>query len=259
VKLDRKTGAQLLSKVVCLVVTHLPNMEGYHADRLDVVQTSLRSILKESPYTIVWDNGSCHEFRTWLRSYPTARVVLSENIGITNAVKTVLSGLPEDTIVAVADDDVEYFPNWLQPQLDILITLPNVGVVSGCPTRIGSALAVESTLDWAQANAEIESGRFVSDEDELDFAHSLGKSWEEHQREVGYLADIRITYKNVSALVGAKHWQYVCYSGRIAPLIQWTGEAMAKQRPFDLAIDAAGLLRLSTVRRYTRHIGNVLA
>ena len=255
---NRKARIQPFSKVVCLVLTHLPNMYGYHADRLTIVQNSLGSLLRESPFTIVWDNGSCHDFRKWLESYSADRVILSDNIGTTNPVKAVLSGLPPDTIVAVADDDVEYFPNWLQPQIDILTTFPNVGVVSGCPSRIGAVMAVDSTINWAQGNAEIESGRFISDEDERDFARSLGKDWNRHYEEVRHISDIKVTYNAVSALVGAKHWQYVCYAGRVAPLIEWTNSAMPKLRLFVRAINAAGLLRLSTVQRYTRHMGNVL-
>jgi hypothetical protein len=255
---NRHAFIQPFSKVVCLVLTHLPNMDGYHAERLNIVQHSLWSMSHESSYIIVWDNGSCYDFRKWLESYPADRVILSDNIGTTNAVKSVLSSLPPDTIVAVADDDVEYFPNWLQSQIDILTTFPNVGAVSGCPSRIGAEMAVESTLNWAQGNAKIESSRFISDEEEMDFATSIGKRWEDHHEEVKHIADIRVTYNGVSALVGAKHWQYVCYAGRIAPLMQWTNEAMPRLRLFDRAIDDTGLLRLSTVRRYTRHMGNVL-
>ncbi len=256
---NRHALIQPFPEVVCLVLTHLPNMmDDYHAARLNIVQHSLWSMSTESSYTILWDNGSCYDFRKWLEGYPADRVILSDNIGTTNAVKSVLSSLPPDTIVAVADDDVEYFPNWLQSQIDILTTFPNVGVVSGCPSRIGSAMAVGSTVNWAQENAETESGRFIPDEDERDFAYSIGKNWDDHYEKVKHIADIRVTYNGVSALVGAKHWQYLCYAGRIAPLMQWTNEAMPKLRLFDRAIDAKGLLRLSTVERYTRHMGNVL-
>jgi hypothetical protein len=33
---------------------------------------------------------------------------------------------------------------------------------------------------------------------------------------------------------------------------------MGDEKPFDNAVDAAGLLRLTTTRRYTRHMGNTI-
>jgi hypothetical protein len=35
-------------------------------------------------------------------------------------------------------------------------------------------------------------------------------------------------------------------------------DAMGDEKPFDWAVDNAGLLRLTTTERYTRHIGNIL-
>jgi hypothetical protein len=56
----------------------------------------------------------------------------------------------------------------------------------------------------------------------------------------------------------SQHAQFVCYPERVEPLIPWTGAAMANEISFDKAVDTAGLLRLATVERYTRHMGNVL-
>jgi hypothetical protein len=33
---------------------------------------------------------------------------------------------------------------------------------------------------------------------------------------------------------------------------------MANEKPFDIAIDNAGLLQLTTANRYSRHIGNMI-
>jgi|GEM_PF-3288445 len=53
---------------VATVTTHLPNQEGYHAQRLEVVQTCLKSMRNGAPGipVMVWDNGSCQELRDWL-------------------------------------------------------------------------------------------------------------------------------------------------------------------------------------------------
>jgi hypothetical protein len=56
----------------------------------------------------------------------------------------------------------------------------------------------------------------------------------------------------------SQHAQFVCYPERVEHLIPWTDKAMASEVEFDKAVDAAGLLRLATAERLTRHMGNVL-
>lgn len=56
----------------------------------------------------------------------------------------------------------------------------------------------------------------------------------------------------------AHHCQFVCEAGKIAPIIQQNKEAMSSDREFDNAVDVAGMLRLTTINRYVRHMGNVL-
>jgi hypothetical protein len=69
---------------------------------------------------------------------------------------------------------------------------------------------------------------------------------------------VRITYHGVQAYAMSQHCQFVCYPERVEPLIEWTDRVMQDEIPWDKAVDIAGLLRLSTVERYTRHLGNVL-
>ena len=56
----------------------------------------------------------------------------------------------------------------------------------------------------------------------------------------------------------AHHCQFMAVAGRIADMPQWSDEAMAAEQSFDKMIDEAGLLRLTTTERLTRHMGNVL-
>src|SRR3990172_1485112 len=154
------------ARVVVLVITHLPDLEdGYHKTRFGVLKRSLASLInniKLSPneYDImIWDNASCDEVREWLQRWVCNRF-LSRNIGKINALKSVMRMLLPDTILAYGDDDIEYFPNWLQPQLDILTTYPNVGMVTGWPVRITSKWGEGSTLAWGREHAQSETGRF---------------------------------------------------------------------------------------------------
>ena len=67
-----------------------------------------------------------------------------------------------------------------------------------------------------------------------------------------------IQYEGMEALATSHHCQFVGYVGRIRPLLKWDKDAMADEKPFDRAIDGAGMLRLCTMQRYSQHIGNIL-
>ena len=70
------------------VITHLPNRQGYHQHRLDVIKACLESMRFGAPGipVMVWDNGSCAELTDWLREeYKPETLILSPNIGKSNA------------------------------------------------------------------------------------------------------------------------------------------------------------------------------
>jgi hypothetical protein len=250
------------ARVVVLVITHLPEMESdYHRGRFNVLKRSVTSMIenigvKDCDF-IVWDNGSCQQVRDWLDGQFCKRF-LSCNIGKTNALKSVMRMLPEGTILAYGDDDIEYFPNWLAPQIEILETYPNVGTVTGWPVRLMGAWGELGTLTWANRCAEFETGKFIPSEWDRDYCSSIGRDYEDYKTHVWGIQDSRITYKSVQAYAMSQHAQFVCYPERVEKLIPWTDQAMPNEIAFDRAVDHAGLLRLATVERYTRHLGNVL-
>lgn len=258
------------ARVVVLVITHLPEMESaYHRGRFEVIKRSLDTLEDNAiglDYKlIIWDNGSCVQVKEWAQ-YVSAphTLILSKNIGKTNALKSVMRMLPAGSILAYGDDDIEYMPNWLAPQIEILETFPNVGTVTGWPVRITGGWGVDSTLKRAKAKyspsqtCDIEQGRFIPDEWERDYCESVGWNWESYKTQTWGVEDFRITYRGVQAYAMSQHCQFVCYPERVEPLIPWTDRAMADESKFDKAVDAAGLLRLATVERYTRHMGNAL-
>jgi hypothetical protein len=258
------------ARVVVLVITHLPEMESdYHRGRFNVLKRSVTSMIenigvKDCDF-IAWDNGSCQQVRDWLDGQFCKRF-LSCNIGKTNALKSVMRMLPEGTILAYGDDDIEYFPGWLAPQIEILETFPNVGTVTGWPVRIAGTWGVDATKEWVENYpnpvkemvCDFEQGRFIPDEWERDYCESIGADYDGYRSLTWGVQDFRITYKGVQAYAMSQHAQFVCYPERVEHLIPWTDKAMASEVEFDKAVDAAGLLRLATAERLTRHMGNVL-
>lgn len=249
--------------VVACVITHLPELTGYHNNRMQVIQTSLTSLRNNAVLKIpvmVWDNGSCDAFRDWLiKSFKPEYLVMSPNVGKTSARSAIPRMFPPQVVVGIADDDMLYYPNWLQPQLDLLKSFPNVGAVSGYPVRTQARWGNASTIEFANRMGKLEVGRFIPEQWDRDFCTSIGRDYEGFH--VNYTKDDKdylITYKGKKAYAMAHHCQFIAYAGRIADLTQWTDDALAPEQAFDKAMDVAGMLRLTTTDRLTRHMGNVL-
>ena len=250
-------------RLVVSAIVHLPHMSGYHAHRLDVVKTSLRLMVERmnrDAFVQIWDNGSCAEMRRWLENeFKPDMLIQSRNVGKQNARTAIFGMWPADTVIACADDDIFYYPDWLNPQLELLNHFPNVGVVSGYPCRTSFRWGNKKTIAWARKNAEVRTGRFLPDEWERDFAISIGRDPEMHMGD--YTAkdvDTIIKYRGREAYATSHHCQFVGVAGKVLPCTKFVNRLMGSESNFDVAIDDAGLLRLCTTERLTRHIGNVL-
>ena len=64
----------------------------------------------------------------------------------------------------------------------------------------------------------------------------------------------------VEAIGGANHFQFLAPKELMLQVLPktWSGHLMGQMRELDAAIDRLGYLRLSTVERYARHIGNAI-
>jgi len=247
-------------KVVAAVITHLPNQSGYHKERLAIVKACLNSMRENARMEcamMVWDNGSCDELKDWLvKQYRPTSLVLSPNIGKGSARTGILRMFPENTIVGISDDDMLFYPGWLDEQVKLIKHFPNVGAVTGYPCR-KMMKNNTSTLKWADENAcVITKGRSIPDEWETDYAVSVEydpQEWLDFTKED---LDTLIEYQGVKAYATAHHCQAVYVAGRVAPMTSWDSMASAADGPWDEAIDQAGMLRLATVDRLCRHMGN---
>lgn len=245
---------------VIAVITHLPDLTSdYHRDRWEIVTTSLtlaRRNAGEEHHFIIWDNGSHYQLREWLQDFEPDRLILSHNVGVLNALWRIV-GMYQDSIVAYSNDDILYYPDWLPEQLDILRGYPNVGTVSGCVTRLYSGKADDKTMEWAKDNAQVYQWVPPS---EWDFQHaaSIGMTSETVK---GYKHAIipLLEYNGVKAGVGGNHCQIVFRAETMLPFLKHTDRYMEPlYKLLDVEINEAGLLRLLTTTRRTRHLGNKL-
>ena len=250
--------------IVLSVITHLPNQEKYHEKRLNVVKACLETMRANAGCNnfqiMVWDNGSCDALLHWLkRSYKPDYLITSPNVGKSIARASIVRMLPPATVVGVSDDDIFFYPDWLKAQLEVLTVYPNVGEVSGWPVKTQFRFSNKSTLEWGKHFAgKFERGHFISEQEDMDFCTSIGRNYNWHVNYTQFDTEVMLSYRGVDTYATAHHCQLIGIAGVLGQLVVYEKGAMLDERPFEEAINQARLLRLTTFKRSTRHIGNVL-
>jgi len=272
----RKISNYKPARVTVAILTHIPYIEGYFEQRLQILKLVISSLLTHTslPYDLlVFDNGSCPEVVDFLQEQKEVGdidyLLLSrENIGKIGAFRILFSAAPGE-LVAYSDDDILYYPNWLQAHLEILDNFPDAGMVSGVPVRNASQHATDSLTKFVENQSdEITSTykRAIPDDWEMDWAISTGRNPEEVINQFKDTQDLVLTkngsdgYDSISAIGSANHFQFVTSRDLILKALpsKWSGKLMGSMTELDEAVDDMGFLRLSTTERYTRHLGNTL-
>lgn len=266
-KLSEYTPAQ----VSIAAVTYVPHLEGYFQQRLQILKLTFASLAASTNMLhdlLVFDNGSCREVVDYLLSLREQGVIdylilSKENIGKIGAFSILFRASPGE-IIAYNDDDILFYPGWLEAQLEILREIPDVGMVSGVPVRMGGGYAMDS-LNKLAANPPggltITQERVIPVEWEADWASSTGRDPAEYLPATQDQQDILVQRGSIEAVGTASHFQFVSPKEVILKALpsSWTGKLMGHMVELDEAIDLMGYLRLSTRKRYTRHLGNTLS
>jgi len=258
------------ARVTVAVLVYIPYQEGYFQNRLDVLRLCLNSLLKHTdlPYDLlVMDNGSCAEAKALLRSLQemgAIRYLLTarENIGKVGALKMMFRAAPGE-VIAYSDDDIFFYPGWLPAHLKLLDSFPEVGMVSGCAVRTLFDHGTQSNLRLAQTDPEVRltRGQHIPEQWEVDWAESYGRDVEAHRQALRTMEDLTIEYRGIEAFAVANHNQFVTPKSVILRALpqEWSGRLMGEMNELDNAVDGLGHLRLSTIERTTRHIGNLIS
>jgi glycosyltransferase involved in cell wall biosynthesis len=258
------------ARVTVAVIVYLPHLTGYFQNRLDVVRLSFETLFQntDSPYDLlVFDNASCTEVKAYLQTLHAdgrIRYLLSssENIGKLGALRVIAGAAPGE-LIAYADDDTFFYPGWLKAHLAIFDHYPTVGMVSGSPERTLFDHAIQNNLDRAAADPDIEitHGKRIPMQWEHEWAKALGKDVDLYLDEVGQLEDIIMEYRGVAVYATACHNQFLSPKRVLLEHLagSWSGRLMGGLNELDEAIDASGLLRLTTLDRTTKLIGNVVS
>jgi glycosyltransferase involved in cell wall biosynthesis len=254
-------------RITVAVLNYIPFQSGFYAETLDVLKVCLQSARADAglPFDLmVFDNGSCAEVQDWLlgeqREGRIQYLLLSEkNLGKGGAWNMILSGAPGE-IVAYADADVLFSPGWLSRSVEILKTFPNVGMVTARPFRTREELFTR-TLEWAYNDPEaaVQEGQLLPWKTFLEFNLSLGVDEEEIRQKFTETRDVRITYRGVTAQVGASHWQFTAKKEILLNFLPFQMDRpMGQVLRLDEAMNNAGYLRLMTAEPFAMNMSNTV-
>ncbi|MGH2627226.1 MAG: glycosyltransferase family A protein [Anaerolineales bacterium] len=264
-----RTSSYRPAPVTVAVLVYLPHLSGYFEHRLEVVKLCLESLLlhTDPPYDLlVFDNGSCEEAQAYLRRLQRAGQVeylltSNENLGKLGALRLIAGAAPGD-VIAYADDDTFFYPGWLPAHRKILNSFPNVGMVSGSPERSLFDHAIASGLRLAEADPEVQlaRGQWIPETWEREWAVALGKEPAAYLQRVRDIEEVTLERRGARAYATACHNQFLSPKDVLARVLSgaWPERLMGGLNDLDNAIDAAGHLRLTTLERTTKLIGNVI-
>lgn len=256
------------AKISLVMLTYIPNDIGYFEKRFEVLRASLESYIQNTtvPHDlIVFDNNSSEKVVRYLKEMRDKGkidylILSGRNIGKMGALQIAFRAAPGE-IIAYSDDDVFFLPGWLERHLEVLETYPKVGMVTGLYIRLHMKEGVGSVMKFAEEEGvETRRGDLISKDLQLHYIDNTGRTWEQYQKETEGLEDLALTYKGVSTLASAGHYQFVARKDVILQALPgvWQSQLMGKMRELDLQIDLMGYLRLCTHPATIRLLGNVI-
>lgn len=251
-------------RITAAVLNHIPFLDGFYSEMLKVLDLSLTTLREDAglPFDLlVYDNGSCQEARTFLlnefeKGTIQTLILSDKNMGKGGAWNVMLQAAPGE-IIAYADNDVLYHPNWLRESVKVLETYPKVGMVTSRPFHTRPELYT-AISKWAANNPDVrlESGQYVNPEWIREFLLSVGRNEEEIDQDLAQ-PDVKVTYNGLTTYAGASHWQFLAWKKVLQEFLPINlSRPLGQVLRLDEMIDQKGYLRLMTAEPYTMNLSN---
>jgi hypothetical protein len=253
------------ARITATVVCCIPFLSGFYEKNLDVLKACISSLdmNRESPIDLmVFDNHSCRQVRSYL--YDTYEqgiiqyLILSDtNIGKIGA-WNFMFGASQGEYIAFSDSDVFFRPGWLSESLKLFKRFPNVGMVTGRPTRTPVEY-LSSTLSWGRSlgDPSFKEGTLMDWETFVEHTRSLGHSDDAASKEYNSGKDYLLTYDGSTAFAGASHFQFIARKKVLNEIFPLPSEKPMRGEPMlDKTVNDLGYLRLSIKNPLVLHMGN---
>jgi glycosyltransferase involved in cell wall biosynthesis len=251
------------------LLAYIPSLAGYYEHALEILRyqiASLHATTGEGFDLLVFDNGSCAEAQAELGRLHTAGrvdflVVSRHNLGKIGALNWILGAMPNE-LICYADSDVLFRPGWLEASLEILEAFPKPGMVSAQPCLDDVLRGAGTALHILENDPRFEvESRPLDPQVVAEYALGVGLSPERAEKLKATLARV-VTARQagVRAVLGATHMQFIIprvVAREIVPLPVTYGLGRQEDHNFDLQVDRAGALHLSTLEAYVWHMGNL--
>jgi glycosyltransferase involved in cell wall biosynthesis len=267
-RLKRNTPQPPAPLITLCICTHSDPQDKYYRGHEQILKLSWDSMMegtrkhRHDIETSLWCNGGAPEYRAFCRSLNPTTYIETINVGPHYARKY-QTEMARGQIVMIADDDVLYSPDWLERQLEILDTYPNVGLVSGSPQHHAFAPdgSCEPTWEWARKEPRVRKwiGRdLIPEQWTQDWAVSIGAKPDAYKGSPAIAFDqMLLEYKGVKAWAHGHHLQFLARRDVILPHFTLP-KTIIDLDNFNIRIGQAGLYQFCTFKRTAVHIGNVI-
>lgn len=258
--------------ITMTTITHIPVLEGYWAESLEVLKLFFDSLFASTELSfdmMVFDNASCPEVQDYLlglrREGRIQYLTLSTyNLRKLGALDYLLRNAPGE-FVAYADSDVYFLPGWLEASLSILETFPEAGKVTALPIVGGDTTEISANVfekAAADPSIQFETGLLVPELYVRAHQLSLGKTTESYQERLQGRKDTFLTRQGVSALLSGADFQFTITRQAIEiclPLVVQSSDEYFDpiySPVLERRLATAGYWRLSTPEYLVHHLGN---
>jgi glycosyltransferase involved in cell wall biosynthesis len=253
------------------LIVYIPFLQGYYANALEILTYQLESLRAATPVkydVLVFDNGSCQEARTRLKTLQEQGwidwlILSSHNMGKAGAWNWIFGATPS-RLICYADSDVLFRPGWYEASLAILEAFPLAGMIGAQP-NFYDVMQGESQLRLTMDNQEgLELVEYWPEKAIID-EYCLGIGATDEIAAPFYqkpLASVIHQKSSTQAVIGASHMQFLIprqVARQVTPLPATKGLLRKETMSLDFAVDRLGYQHLSTTRPFVFHMGNTIS
>jgi len=248
-----------------IIPVHLPRLEGYYKDGLEILRICLESIyltVHHKTFISVINNGSCQEVSTYLNECLNRKkvneVIHTSTIGKINAIGKGLSGHNFD-LVTITDADVLFTNDWQKAVYKIFRTFPKAGMVGTTPNSKMLKHFTENVHFDNLFNKNFKFRKVKNPEDMLSFGKSIDNL--AIFKEVHLKNILSIKKDDTIAVVGSGHFTGTYRAELLKGAFkEYTSDVISPESDrffLDKPSVKNGHWRLCTYDNFTYHLGNI--